>query len=167
MNSFPEKSHVAIRTAILFICLLCLSPVLSDAGDEPRRIVSLAPSTTEILFALGLGNSIVGVTTFCDYPPEAKTKPRIGGMSNPSLEAVVSLKPDIVVLTTDGNPKKFEERLRSLNIRTYVYKSRRLSDLPQGIREMGSALGVQKEAELLSQSLETKLDEFRSHNRSA
>ena len=74
-----------------------------------------------MLFALGLGDRIVGVTNFCDYPEEAKKKPKVGGMSNPSLEAVVSLKPDIVVLSVDGNPKEFEERLRSMKIRTYVF----------------------------------------------
>ena len=89
--------------------------------------MSLAPSMTEILFAMGLGDNIVGVTSFCDYPEEAKKKPKIGGMSNPSLEAVVSLKPDIVVMTTDGNPKEFEERLRSLKITTYVFTARRLA----------------------------------------
>jgi iron complex transport system substrate-binding protein len=68
------------------------------------RIISLSPATTEILFSLGLGDRIVGVTSFCDYPPEAKKKAKIGGMSNPSLEAIVGLKPDIVVMTTDGNP---------------------------------------------------------------
>src|SRR3989304_2557919 len=70
---------------------------------------------------------IVAVTNFCDYPPKAKEKPKIGGMSNPSLEAVVSMKPDIVVMTTDGNPKGFEERLKQLGIQTYVFRARRLS----------------------------------------
>jgi iron complex transport system substrate-binding protein len=79
-------------------------------ADPPKRIISLAPNITEILFALGLGDSVVGVTIFCDYPEEAKKKQKIGGMSNPSLEGVVSLKPDIVVMTTDGNTKEFEER---------------------------------------------------------
>jgi iron complex transport system substrate-binding protein len=108
---------------------------------------------TEILFALGLGENIVAVTTFCDYPEEAKKKPKIGGMSNPSLEAVVSLKPDIVVLTTDGNPKEFEERLRSLKVHTYVSRARRLAELPQDIRELGAALGVRGRADALADTI--------------
>ena len=87
---------------------------------------------TEIVLALGLGDHVVGVTTYCDYPEEAKKKPKVGGMSNPSLETVVSLKPDLVVLTTDGNPKEFQERLKDLKIKTYVFTARRLSELPQG-----------------------------------
>jgi iron complex transport system substrate-binding protein len=113
---------------------------------------------TEILFALGLGDRIVGVTSFCDYPPGARTKPKVWGMSNPSLEAVVSLKPDIVVMTTDGNPKEFEERLRSLHIRTYVSTARRISDLAKGIRALGAALDVRDRADRLSADYEARLE---------
>lgn len=126
----------------------------AEPASPPKRIVSLAPSVTEILFAMGLGDNIVGVTSFCDYPEEAKKKQKIGGMSNPSLEAVVSLKPDIVVMTTDGNPKEFEERLRSLKIPTYVFTARRLAELSQGIRELGRALGVKNKADKLANVIE-------------
>jgi iron complex transport system substrate-binding protein len=128
-----------------------------SAGEKtsfPQRIISLAPNTTEILFALGLGDRIAGVSTFCDFPEAANTKPKIGGMSNPSLEAVVLLKPDLVVMTTDGNPKEFEERLRSLNIKTFVFTARRLRELPQGIRELGAAVGVREEAVKLAAGIE-------------
>jgi iron complex transport system substrate-binding protein len=125
-----------------------------SSAEPPRRIVSLAPSTTEILFALGLGDRIAGVTSFCDYPEEAKAKPKIGGMSNPSLEAIVSLKPDLVVMTTDGNPKEVEERLHSLKIRTYVFTARRLNDLPNGIRSLGAAVGVSERADRLALEIE-------------
>ncbi|UCH82135.1 MAG: cobalamin-binding protein [Nitrospiraceae bacterium] len=131
----------------LFLCaclfsLLSLNFLLltSAFAEPPQRIVSLAPSTTEILFAAGLGNKIVGVTTFCDYPEEAKSKPKIGGMSNPSMEAVISLKPDIVIMTTDGNPKAFEQRLISMNIRTYVFRARTIAQLPDGIRRLGQEI---------------------------
>lgn len=132
------------------------------AASSPQRIISLAPNTTEILFALGLGDHIVGVTTFCDYPEEAKKKPKIGGMSNPSLEAVVLLKPDLVVATTDGNPKEFEERLRSLNIKTFVFTARRLRELPQGIRELGEAVGAHQEAVKLAARIERAIESFGS-----
>jgi iron complex transport system substrate-binding protein len=134
----------------------------AELAPPPKRIISLAPSITEILFALGLGENIVGVTSFCDYPEEAKKKPKIGGMSNPSLEAVVSLKPDIVVMTTDGNPKEFEERLVSMKIKTYVFTARRIAELPQGIRELGAALGVKERAEKLARGIETGIDAFKT-----
>ncbi|MEW6067673.1 MAG: cobalamin-binding protein [Nitrospirota bacterium] len=147
-----------ISTCLFAFFLLCISAVFAE---PPERIISLAPSTTEILFALGLGDNIIGVTTFCDYPEDAKRKAKIGGMSNPSLEAVVSLKPDIVVLTTDGNPKEFEERLRALKIKTHVFKARKLADLPQGIREMGTALGLKEESERLAGEIEEGLNKFK------
>jgi len=101
------------------------------------------------------------VTNFCDYPEEAKKKTKIGGMSNPSLEAVVLLKPDIVVMTTDGNPKEFEQRLSSMKIKTYVFKSRRLSDLPNGIREMGYALDARERFNILAMNIEKAFSRFR------
>jgi iron complex transport system substrate-binding protein len=150
--------------------LIILILILSDftisnsalAGEIPNRIISLAPNTTEILFAIGLGDRVVGVTSFCDYPKEATKKSKIGGMSNPSLEAVVSLKPDIVVMTTDGNQKEFEERLRSLKIKTYVFKVRRLSELPQGIRDIGLALGIRERANALASEIETTVNKLRN-----
>ncbi len=80
--------------------------------DPPRRIVSLAPSITEILFALGLREEIVGVTDFCDYPEAALTKPRIGGFVNPSIEKIVSLKPDLIIAIRDGNRMDTIDRLK-------------------------------------------------------
>ncbi|MEW6570146.1 MAG: cobalamin-binding protein [Nitrospirota bacterium] len=146
-------------SSVIFISSLLLSNVYAASQ---KRIVSLAPNMTEILFALNLGESIAGVTNFCDYPEEAKKKPKIGGMTTPSLEAIVSLKPDIVVMTTDGNPKEFEERLRSLRIKTYVFKARRLSELPQGIRDIGSAFGVKERADTLAKKMEDAINKFRN-----
>ncbi len=146
------------KLIFIFLLLSCYCVALAaEPAIPPQRIVSLAPSTTEILFALGLGDRIVGVTSFCDYPEEAKKKPKIGGMSNPSLEAVITIKPDLVVMTTDGNPKEFEARLRSLKIRTYVFTARRISELPQGIREMGKALQVKEKADKLAREIEVRI----------
>ena len=113
------------------------------------------------MFALGLGEKIVGVTTFCDYPEEAKKKPKIGGMSNPSIEAVLRLKPDIVVMTTGGNPKAFAERLKSVGIKIYVFTAKRLSELPKGVRELGAALGVTEKADRFATDYESALAGFR------
>jgi iron complex transport system substrate-binding protein len=143
----------AFHLSLFTVCL---------AAEPPKRIISLAPNMTEILFALGLGDRIVGVTSFCDYPEEAKKKPKIGGMSNPSLEAVIRLRPDIVVMTTDGNPKEFEERLRSMGIKTYVFTARRLSELPGGVRELGAALGVKTRADAFADNFQAALGRARA-----
>ena len=77
----------------------------------PKRIVSMAPSITEILFTLGLDEEIVGVTDFCNYPEAALTKQRIGGFVNPSIEKIVSLKPDLILGIRDGNRMDTIQRL--------------------------------------------------------
>ena len=143
-----------LTAMIIFICLL----PAPCRGKTPQRIISLAPNMTEMLFALGLGDRVVGVTSFCDYPPEAGKKPKVGGMSNPSLEAVVSLKPDIVVMTTDGNQKAFEERLRSFHIGTYVSRERRVKDLAKAIRNLGAALDVREKADRLAATYDARLE---------
>ena len=144
------KKLVIIGLLLLF----CGAAAAADFSAPPKRIISLAPGVTEILYALGLGENIVGDTTYCDYPGDAKKKPKIGGMSNPSLEAVISLKPDVVVLTTDGNPKEFEERLVSLNIKTYIFDARTITTLPKGIRGLATAMGVKERGERLARSIE-------------
>jgi len=155
-----RKSIVVIFVIISIFIWSCAV----HAEEIPDRIISLAPNITEILFALGLSNSIVGVTSFCDYPEEATKKTKIGGMTNPSLEVVVSLHPDIVVMTTDGNQKEFEEKLHSLGIKTYVFKARRISELSHGIRDMGQALGAQEKANMLAHDIETSMNVFKKSN---
>lgn len=131
----------------------------------PKRIVSLAPAMTEIIFSLGLGERVVGVTTVCDRPQEARSKAKIGGMANPSLEAIVALKPDMVVMTSDGNPKAIAERLAVLGIKTHIFRARRLTELPAGIREMGQVLGARPAADHLAETIEKAIrDAGTSHH---
>lgn len=140
----------------------------AEPASIPQRIISLAPSTSETLFALGMGDRIVGVTTFCDQPEEARAKPKIGGMSNPSLEAIVSLKPDLVVMTMDGNPQEVEERLRSMRISTYVWKARTLAELPEGIRDLGRVVGAAERADQLAHLVQDGIERFKKkHSRRA
>jgi iron complex transport system substrate-binding protein len=137
------------------------------AAAFPGRIVSLAPNLTEILYDLGVENRIVAVTDYCDYPPAAKTKPRIGGFANPSLEAIISLRPDWVVMTEDGNPQVLERRLRTLGIRTYIFQARRIQELPQEIRTMGRILGVGAAADGRADWIETRIRRMGEGRRAA
>ena len=126
----------------------------------PQRIISLAPNLTEIICDLGLENRIVAVTDYCDYPPGITSKPKVGGFTNPSLETIVSLKPDLVVMTTDGNPQALEARLRTMGIKTYIFRARRVRELPGAIRALGNVLGVGREAALRAQWFEGQLRAF-------
>jgi iron complex transport system substrate-binding protein len=153
-----NKRIVMVFLALLLSC----TATASEPVSVSRRIVSLSPATTEILFSLGLGDRIVGVTSFCDYPPEAKKKAKIGGMSNPSLESIFELKPDIVVMTTDGNPREVDDRLQAMSLKTYVWTSRTLADLPRGIRDLAVAMGVKERGEKLAREMEEGIEKYRS-----
>jgi len=155
------RRHVAIAMLTLLLLLTC-SAMASEPASSPKRIISLSPATTEILFGLGLGDRIVGVTSFCDHPPEAKRKAKIGGMSNPSLESIVELKPDMVVMTTDGNPREVDDRLRSMSLKTYVWTARTIAELPGGIRDLAAAMGVAQRGETLAKEIEEGIDRFRN-----
>jgi iron complex transport system substrate-binding protein len=120
---------------------------------------------TEIIFSLGLGEQVVGVTSVCDRPEAARSKTKIGGMANPSIEAIVALKPDIVVLNRDGNPKTIADHLARLGIKTHVFWARRLTELPDGIRKMGEALSAQVAANRLAEQIETSIRDLSALSR--
>ena len=107
----------------------------------PARIVSLVPSVTEILFALGAEDRLVGVTDFCDYPPAARRKPRVGGMLTPSLEVIAALRPDLVVATTEGNREETFAQLRRLGVPVYLVAAHHLADVWDAIARLGALTG--------------------------
>ncbi len=166
LNQVQDRQKKPLQYYILSLLLLFVTfylvLVTAVHAEPPNRIISLAPNLTEILFAMGLGDRIVGVTNFCDYPEDSKGKPKVGGMYNPSLEAVVSLRPDMVIVTPDGNLKEFEERLRSLSIRTYIFKARRLYELSDEIRRLGGALGFTEKAEVFAKDIEEAFNRYKA-----
>lgn len=129
--------------------------------DKPARIVSLAPSVTEMLFAIGAGNRVIGDTTYCDYPPEAKEITKIGDTEHPSLERIISLKPDLVVGSTASELEQFEERLSALKIPVYTCQSGSLSGLLESIRKLGDVTGSTTAAQGLADSLKARIDNVR------
>jgi len=123
----------------------------------PGRIVSMAPNITEILFALGLGDRVVGVTRFCDYPPEAARLPRIGGLVDPNVEIIRSLDPDLVIAFR-GNPLRLVDRIRKLGLPVFVLDiGRGFEDLPALIAKIGRVTGTEARAEALAASLLDRL----------
>jgi len=126
-------------------------------GAPPRRIVSLAPNITEILFALGLGERVAGVTRYCDYPPEARTKEKVGGFIDPSVEKIRALDPDLVVAFR-GNPWEALNRLKALKAPVFVLDiGQRLEAVPETIAKIGRVTRRESEAAALIASLEAKL----------
>ncbi len=125
-----------------------------DAGrkvtlpKEPRRIVSLASSNTEILFALGLGDRVVGVDQYSDFPPAAKEKPQVGSFVKPEMEKILALEPDLV-LGTEMHVKTTLPELEKRGLTTMIVTPKGVRAVLEGIKLLGQATGRQKEAETL------------------
>jgi iron complex transport system substrate-binding protein len=127
---------------------------------QPQRIVSTTPSITEILFALGLGDRVAGVTRFCRYPPEAQLKPKIGDYINPNIEAIAALKPDLVIIQT--NPARLRDRLSAMHLRVIEVDQLNIAGIYSSIGAVGDAAGVPERAEKLVDSIRADLDTVRS-----
>ena len=145
------------RTFLL--CLAAATGVSITSAAPPRRIVSTAPSITEMLYALGLGDRVVGVTNYCRYPPEAQLKPKIGDYTSPNLEAIAALKPDLVIIQT--NPVRLAARLAALHLKTLEINQDDLAALYNSIRSVGDATGAAVEAAHLMDSMRGKLEQIR------
>lgn len=125
---------------------------------KPQRIVSLAPGITETLYALGLEKKIVGVTTFCNWPAAAPTKTRIGGFTNPSIEKIVSLKPDLIIATADGNRKETVQQLEGLGLPVYVTNPSDTKGVLKSIQHIGEITGRRKEGKAIVEKLQKRLN---------
>ena len=136
--------------------------ITDDLGREveivkqPQRIISLAPSNTEILFALGLGDSVVGVTQYCNYPEAAKTKPRVAGYSTPDIEKVVSLTPDLV-LAESIHEETALPVLESLGLTVVVTSAKSLDTVLHDIILVGQIAGKSKAAAQLVGDLDKRI----------
>ncbi len=127
-------------------------------NSAPQRIVSLAPGITETLYALKLDDQIVGVTTFCDWPAAARFKIKVGGFTNPSIEKIVSLKPDLIIVTADGNRKDTVLQLERLGLPVYVTKPSDTRGVLKSILNIGKITDREKTAEQLVVRLQQRLN---------
>ncbi len=123
---------------------------------QPETIVSLAPNNTEILFELGLGDKVIAVSEYCNYPLEAQNKIKIGGFSTVNIEKVVSLKPDLV-LATGGIQEVIVEELERLGLTVIALAARSIEDVFENIRLVGKAAGEAETARELTTNLERRI----------
>jgi iron complex transport system substrate-binding protein len=133
--------------------------ITDDAGRRVsvpvpvNRVISLAPNLTEIIFAIGAGDRLVGRTSYCDYPPEAKAVAEIGDTINPSLESVIALRPQVVLISTASQLEVFSQQLRDQNIAVFVTDPRDLEGVFRTIEQIGRIVGHQQQAVQLIQKL--------------
>jgi len=140
-----KRRQQGILTGMPFMANIAPRTFVDDLGRKlylakaPNRIVSLAPSVTEMLFALGAGDQIAAVTDFCDYPAEARLKPRIGGLK-PSLEAIIAAQPDLVLVPHAFLDPAVLTKLDEMKISTYVLQAKTLEDILTQLNQLGRML---------------------------
>lgn len=125
---------------------------------SPKRIVSLAPSITEMIYFLGLGDRLVGVTRFSSFPEEAREKSRVGTYTDINIEKVVTLKPDLVIATVDGNRREDVEMLEEAGIPVYVVNPRRVTQILEAIEKLGEICGVADRARVRVSYLRVRVE---------
>lgn len=165
-NDHKTKTVFLLFTLILFFSLSAVyaDVYIDEMGRKvnvptsPKRIVSLAPSITETLFALGLDKEIVGVTMFSDYPEAARSKPRVGSYVSISLEKVVSLNPDLIIGTADGNRKETVEQFERVGLPVYVVNPTSLDDIFEMVLNVGKITGKENVAKKLVHNLRERVN---------
>ena len=181
MNS--KLSRLILRTAASAFLLVCLQgsllaqtsispsapsrPVTHEVTDDmgrtiripvtPMRIVSLAPSSTETLYALNLQERLVGDTDFCDYPAAAKEKAKVGGPINPSLEQIAALHPDLVLVTKSVNRLETVNALQTLGIPSYAQNARTVEEIIASTQKLADLLGAGESGKVLGDELRARL----------
>lgn len=178
----PSRLHAA--TFVLLVAFACAAaashaqsathsstepPAFREVVDElgrtiripqqVRRIVSLSPSSTETLYALGLQDRLVGDTDYCDYPPEAQKKTKVGSATSPSLEVIASLHPDLV-LVTRLNRLETTQSLAELGIPSYATDPRTVSDILSSIKTLADMLGVPEAGASVAEEMQHRLDDL-------
>jgi len=175
MKTTPVKIIIMCLAVILFIGLFvsCASKpeattappptIITDQlgrtvelPANPQRIISLAPSNTEILFALGLGDRIVGVTDYDNYPPEAKTKPSVGEYVNPNIEGIVAMNPDLI-LGTEAQSAEYYQQIESRGLKIVAISPKTFDEVLDSITLIGKITGADKAAAALTASMEKRI----------
>jgi len=130
--------------------------------DDVKRVIALAPSITEIVFALGQDHRLVGVTQFSNYPDEVAKFPRVGSYVHLDLEKIVALKPDLCIAIKDGNPREIAFRLQAMNIPVYAVDPRDLKTVMNTISEIGDLLDARENARILVRKMQTRIGKVKA-----
>ena len=163
---------LATLLSIVLVLAACTTPVetppqyvVDDLGrlvavnGTPQRIISLAPSNTEILFALGLGDEVVAVTMYCDYPAEALDKEKVGDYYGPDIEKIIALQPDLI-LATDFHRFDLIPALEQQGFAVYAVAPQTLDDVLESIQKIGEITGREAEASQLVNGMRSKIEEI-------
>lgn len=159
-----RADSINFRPFLLFGLVFSLtSYALALADEVPSRIVTIAPNAAEVICGLGECERIVGVDKFCVHPPELKSRPTVGGLFDPDLERIVSLRPDLVIIR--GKSESLEQLCRDLSIRIYYDPTERLADIERTTIELGKILKKEDAAKRLVDDFQAKIKEIQERVR--
>jgi len=155
------RKFIAVRLLIASLSVLAALASVAQAASAPypQRVVSLAPSVTETLFALGFGNRVVGVTTYCDYPADARKLPKIGGFINPSLEAIAAQRPDLVIGVNDSNHPVKAREMERLGLKVALLTVSSVNDILNSIKSVAGLIGSPEAGEKLVDKITRQFDD--------
>ncbi len=162
----PRRQQ-GILTGMPFMANLAPRTFVDDLGRKvylakaPTRVISLAPSITEILYAIGLADQLVGVTPFCDYPPEARLKPKVGYV-RPNLESIVALQPDLILAPGEIMRADILGKLEHLKIPTFILQAKTVEDIFSHVQTLGRMLGRSAVADKTATTLRRRIMELTS-----
>ncbi len=122
------------------------------------RVISLAPNLTEIVFAIGAGDKLVGRTSYCDFPPEAKAVTEVGDTRTPAIEKIIGLRPQVVLVSTASQLEVFTQQLQNQNIAVFVTDPHDLEGVFRSIEQVGEILGQREQADLLVKKLRDRIN---------
>jgi iron complex transport system substrate-binding protein len=150
------RKDAVTATALL---LLTIAAGAQQVAVRPARIISLIPAVTEMLFAVGAGEQVVGVGSFDRYPPQVEKLPRVGALLDPDVEKMLSLRPDLVVIY--GSQTDLQQQLERAKVPIFVYRHAGLADVMKTMRELGGRVGRGQEADAAAGRVEAALDAVR------
>jgi iron complex transport system substrate-binding protein len=151
--------RLALALAAIVICWEHAARMQSRSTG-PKRIVSLVPALTEMLFALGAGPQVVAVSSYDEFPPEVKSLPRVGALLDPDMERILSLRPDLVI--SYGSQTDLQGQLARAGIRVYTYRHAGLAGVFATLEDLGTAVGHAAESDRLSRDIRGRLDGIRA-----
>jgi iron complex transport system substrate-binding protein len=164
MAARPQRLSAAVL-ALVACAVALVTAAAQQRGARPRvqatsaRIVSLVPALTEMFFAIGAGQQVVGVGSFDTFPPEITALPRVGALLDPDTERILSLRPTLVV--TYGSQAELQTQFARAGIQTYVYRHGGIATIFQTMRDLGDATGRRPEADRAVRDLQMRLDDVR------
>ena len=168
MRPVPVGRKLLAATACALVFAACFSirqryfPAVNNtaaAKGDYRRIVSMAPSITETLYTLGLSDRLVGVTRYCTYPPEAQRLPKVGGFLDPNFEAIVALKPDLVIMLEEH--EQWLPGFQKLGLRTTVVCHKYIEGIIESLRTVADVCGVDDRGRRAADDVQSRLDRVR------